>query len=450
MELLPISKLEDPGIYSMRVLWFTNCPLLPVTRHLVVAATVSGGWMGSLASALHSYPDLDLGAVSTSETDYPTFEADGVQYFNVHSLAAHGSMAAIYRRWFPDVEVTAGVRKCLEIIETFKPDVIHIHGTEEYYGLLSEKTSVPIVISVQGILALCELFYYGGFSCKDKLRDAFSFQFLRGVGLFHQHRYMKKLAGRERQIFKSCDHFIGRTQFDRDFVGLMNPDAAYYHCDEILRPVFYSREWCSPRSSKFTIFCISSGPAPLKGLDCLFHACKILKSNGIDNIELRIAGPIQNAPTWHILRRKIREPELSPDMVWLGPSSAETIASELERSNAFVLPSYVENSPNSLAEAMLIGTPCVAASAGGVPSLLTHGKDGLLFQPGDAYSLAGLLARIRQEPSLARSLSENAKTTARARHNPKKVVARMMEIYAAVRNHSLHENNRYTNEATHP
>jgi glycosyltransferase involved in cell wall biosynthesis len=167
-------------------------------------------------------------------------------------------------------------------------------------------------------------------------------------------------------------------------------------------------------------------------LDCLFNACQILKTNGFANIQLRIAGPIQNSPTWHILRRKIRTLNLAGEVVLLGGQSSDEMVSELERANIFVLPSYVENSPNSLTEAMLIGTPSIASYVGGVPTLITHGKDGLLFPSGDAYSLAGMIAKIRREPALARSISANARKTARVRQDPQKIAATMIQIYSEI------------------
>lgn len=423
----------------MRVLWFTNCALLPVTRKLGAPDPASGGWMASLALALQCYPDLQLGVASESEIDYEPFEADGIQFYNIYRPAKHGSLVSIYQRWFPKMDSTAGLRKCLDVVDRFQPDVIHVHGTEGYYGLLARESSIPLVVSIQGILSVCELFYFGGFTCTDKLQDAFSMRFLRGIDGFHQHHFLKQIAGRERQIFETCSHFIGRTEFDKNYAALLNPHAPYYHCDEILRTPFYSGKWNPESQGKFVIYCTSSGPAPHKGLDCLFLACHILKLNGIKNFEVRIAGPIRNSPTWPILRNKIQGLGLTADVVWLGPSSPETIVSELEKAHVFVLPSYVENSPNSLAEAMLIGTPCIASNVGGIPSLVTHNRDGLLFPSGDAYSLAAMIAKILREPAFARVLSENAKKTAHARHQPQKIADTMRSIYAEIQKESRYK-----------
>lgn len=42
------------------------------------------------------------------------------------------------------------------------------------------------------------------------------------------------------------------------------------------------------------------------------------------------------------------------------------------------MPSHIENSPNNLCEAMILGMPCIATDAGGTSTLLSNMKDGLL------------------------------------------------------------------------
>ena len=47
------------------------------------------------------------------------------------------------------------------------------------------------------------------------------------------------------------------------------------------------------------------------------------------------------------------------------------------KSHMYLCPSAIENSPNSLGEAMLLGVPCVAADVGGISSIFENGKDGI-------------------------------------------------------------------------
>src|SRR5581483_2952640 len=94
------------------------------------------------------------------------------------------------------------------------------------------------------------------------------------------------------------------------------------------------------------------------------------------------------------LRRRISGAALDSSIRHLGFLDADAMAGELRRAHVFALPSFMENSSNSLCEAMQVGLPCVASYAGGVPSLIEHGRTGLLFPPGDAPLLAEYIARI--------------------------------------------------------
>ena len=116
----------------------------------------------------------------------------------------------------------------------------------------------------------------------------------------------------------------------------------------------------------------------------------------------------------------------------LSALSAQQVAEELARAAAFVIPSFIENSPNSLAEAMLVGTPCVTSLVGGVPSMVEDGKSALGFQSGDSPCLAHCLRRLFASDALSDDLSAKARSLAATRHNQKVVVERQFETYRAI------------------
>jgi 2-deoxystreptamine N-acetyl-D-glucosaminyltransferase/2-deoxystreptamine glucosyltransferase len=112
-----------------------------------------------------------------------------------------------------------------------------------------------------------------------------------------------------------------------------------------------------------------------------------------------------------------------------GYLSAAQIAARLAEADAFVLPSHIENSSNSLLEAMTAGAPCVAASVGGVPSMLRHGVEGLLFRRGDACALARQLERVLDDHNLASRLGQAAAERARATCRPEDVARDTIRMY---------------------
>jgi len=87
------------------------------------------------------------------------------------------------------------------------------------------------------------------------------------------------------------------------------------------------------------------------------------------------------------------------------------VAAQLQRADAFVLPSLNENQPLALLQAMATGMPCIATNVGGMPEML-NGACGLLIPPGDVHSLGAAMERLIDEPSLGGTLGGAARTRA--------------------------------------
>ncbi|MBT3589738.1 MAG: GT4 family glycosyltransferase PelF [Candidatus Marinimicrobia bacterium] len=70
----------------------------------------------------------------------------------------------------------------------------------------------------------------------------------------------------------------------------------------------------------------------------------------------------------------------------------------LKKSSIFVLPSISEGQPNTILEAMSLGIPVVASNVGGIPELISHQRNGLLFDPKDVDGFVhGILTLLRDE-----------------------------------------------------
>ena len=101
-------------------------------------------------------------------------------------------------------------------------------------------------------------------------------------------------------------------------------------------------------------------------------------------------------------------------------------------SDIYIPTSHIENSSNSLCEAQLIGMPCIASFAGGTASLITNNYDGILYQNGDYFSLAGAILDLYNNTKCAIALGKNAKKTALKRHDRKTIVRDLVSIYQSV------------------
>jgi glycosyltransferase involved in cell wall biosynthesis len=109
-------------------------------------------------------------------------------------------------------------------------------------------------------------------------------------------------------------------------------------------------------------------------------------------------------------------------------TSPERLALQYSAANAFVCPSVQENLPNTVAEALACGTPCVAFGIGGLPELIDAGRNGFLAKPFDTRDLARCIQLALALPA------EAARTAARA-----KAEAMLAESTVAAGYRSLYE-----------
>jgi glycosyltransferase involved in cell wall biosynthesis len=416
---------------KMRVLWFTNIELPAVRRRLSCPVPSGGGWMESLRSALHSHASVQLGVAATGATPFEPFDEEGVRYFHLDTPPPRSGFRGVAERWHHRLDDDSVLAGASAVVERFEPDLIHVHGSEGPLGLLGDAMHIPLIISLQGLLIVYSRFYFGGLPCSEVARDVLSVKFVKGSGLVHAAWNMRAAAGRETRILKSCRYFAGRTEWDRSVVSVLNPGARYFRAEEVLRPEFYRHEWRAASDGPFVVY-TTGGSAPYKGLINLLDAVALLRESVRREIKLRVSGEIQGTSMWPIAQRALKRLRLENATTWLGSLSPVSIASELEGASVYVHPSMIDNSPNALAEAMIVGAPCVASSAGGIPSMIRDGTDGLLYGPNDVYSLAGRIAAIEANPALAARLGSNARARAQRRHDPGAIASATVDMYADV------------------
>jgi len=119
----------------------------------------------------------------------------------------------------------------------------------------------------------------------------------------------------------------------------------------------------------------------------------------------------------------------SPGLSWQGWLTPNEKRELLERASIFVLASTSEGLPVALLEAMSAGLAIAAADVGGVPDILTDGRDALFVPPGDADALADALARLATDAELRGRLGAAARERA-AGLDRAEIAARIERIYS--------------------
>ena len=195
-----------------------------------------------------------------------------------------------------------------------------------------------------------------------------------------------------------------RTQWDYAHTNSINPSVSYHHCGEILRDGFYnSPKWDGAKAKKYLIFC-SQGSVPIKGLHQVLRAISLL-SREFPEIHIRVAGQDitktgriygrNKLPGYgKILRSIMKRHNLDDRIKFLGMLNEEEMLREYLRASVFICPSSIENSPNSIGEAQILGVPTIASFVGGSPDMVVSGQSGLLYRFEEVEMLAEYIRQV--------------------------------------------------------
>ena len=401
----------------MKVLWITNTIFPAPSKALGIPAPVVGGWMYGLANHIATTENIKLAVATTyNGNEFKTFEIDGVFYY----------LLPCRTPWNYSKNLETFLQK---LCADFKPDVVHIHGTEYAHGLACMRAcpSLNYVVSIQGLVGVIARYYFAGLSLSELFKSITFRDMIRFDTLFQAKNKFIKRGGLEQEYIQRTQHVIGRTNWDYAHTKTINPTVIYHFCNETLRDGFYtSPKWNTTNKTDYTIF-LSQASYPIKGLHQVLKAIALLKKDFPD-IKVRVAG--QNITQTTTLMNKIKlsgygayiktlinQLKLHDQVQFIGSLTEEQMVTEYLNAHLFICPSSIENSPNSLGEAQLLGVPVIASYVGGIPDMVTHNESGLLYRFEEVEMLSEQIRHIFSDPILANYLSENGIKEATLRHD---------------------------------
>ncbi|MCG6190241.1 glycosyltransferase family 4 protein [Maribellus maritimus] len=415
----------------MKVLWITNTLFPAACEELDIPAPVVGGWMHSAANAIQKYykNELQLGiATPYAGDEYKTFKASGISYF----LIPGPQKAHLY-----DTEMEIYWK---QVTSEFAPDVVHIYGTEYPHGLsyVNACGGDNVVVFVQGMVSVYERYYFGSIPEKILRENVSLRDRIRKDSLFQQQKNMQIRAEYEKELLKKVNHIIGRTGWDRSHIWAINPKAKYHHNNDTLRAVFYNYEWSVDKIEKHSIF-LSQGHYPIKGLHQMIKAIPLILRKYPD-LKVYVAGNnfFSGVKKWKIsgygkyILSLIEKYNVKDQIVFTGILTEDEMCKRYLKSNVVVCPSSIENSPNSVGEAHMLGVPTIASYVGGITDLIEDNKTGLLYRFEEYEMLAQAVNKIFDDQNFAVSLSSAAKKPAITKYSTRKNADDIFSIYQQV------------------
>lgn len=417
----------------MKVLWLSNTPCGAV--EIIKGGSYFCGWMNSMEDAIRSHSEIELSVAYYSESDDAPFEYRGVRYFPLYIGKPGNALLRIYRRFVFDKSLDRRLDIVLSsVIDSLKPDIIHIHGTERSWGhIFDMNLNIPKAISIQGFLSPYSLKFFAGIPTAYVGKTERIYDRLRGSTFYRQYASMVYNARREREYLAKCKNVFGRTQWDKNVAYAINPDIRYFIVNEIMRKPFFNIERKVIFNPSSTLRIVSTMSDSLyKGFENVLQTAHILKSSGKTDFVWEVIGLSQDSKTVRFAEKYTGIKSSEVNISFRGSMDAEGIADVLIGCDVYVQNSHIENSPNSVCEAMLASLPVIASFAGGTSSIITDRVNGLLVQDGDPYACAGAIISLCDNPSYASELAGNAYETAIAKHTDEAAYNELLKAYTSI------------------
>jgi len=409
----------------MKLLWL--CNIIPgAVKEAVTGKAGNGLWVDHVLQDLRSREDLEIrifcpgsGAVS-GELD--------------ERCSYHTFLPKLPHQYMPELEDWF-----VSELDTFQPDVIHSWGVEYAHALAMAKAAERtgridrMAVSIQGLCGFIAGHYCEGIP--HGVQRSYTFRDLvRQDNLLQQQEKFRLRGELEKQTLRKVKHIIGRTCWDRACTAQVNPVARYHLCNETLRTPFYQDVWRYQDCRKHRIFAPGCS-YPVKGFHHLLAAAAEVAKRYPD-VTIAVPGksflktdPLRRSSYQKYLAELTKKYALENRIEFLGSLDAEGMKQAFLEANVFVLPSTIENSPNSLGEAMLLGLPCVAADVGGVTTMMTHGTEGFVYQSTAPYMLAHYIEQVFAMEERAQAMGAAARNHALKTHDPEKNLQDLLKIY---------------------
>lgn len=408
----------------MKILWISN-------RRLDVdkEGTFGGGWLTSLMHNLSKHDDVELSVCYTDKnlSQIREVTVDGVKHYGIPRKKN-------VLKYDKDVS-----RILCSIIDKFQPDIIHAQGTENANAIaaMRERPNYTYVVSIQGLLSRYAEHYVGGvpfpFTLDLTPRDLF-----HQDGPISKGKKFAKSSWYEIEMIEKANYVMARTSWDVACVKHIHRDVPIYSDLRVLRASFYQNQWSLNQCKPHSIF-VGNSLNQIKGLHYVLQALPLIRkvypdvhlyisSKDFTKIKSLKDFTMYQTYFWYI-KRLIKKLKIEDCITFMGVLNEKDMCDAFLNAHVFVLPSVIENSPNTLSEAAVLGVPTVASYIAGVPDLVEDGVNGFLYSYDEYYIMADRIIRIFENDDLALSLSSNLREKARRMYNADKNTDLVYQAY---------------------
>ena len=362
---------------------------------------IDGGVAGAaryLVEEFRKHPDLKVTVIAPGSRIGQT-TPEQWENVTIYRLGKKGLW-----RFLPGTLYTifAGKRQIKSLLRQINPDIVHFQG----FTYLAANCRQANLLTIHGIAE----------------QDA-GWDNRWGILRRPRRLFMKLIEGYAR---RRIPHVVYLSEYTKQFMPAKNELQKTWLIENPVVESFFDveRSFVPGR-----IFCCAR-IRPLKNILGLIEAFARIAGR-FPNAHLRIAGTPER-DYLEACEKQAENSHVKNRVFLLSNISISDVQHEFAKANCLVVPSFQENAPLSIAEAMAAGVPVVASNVGGIPEMIEDGKTGLLIDPYKPKSISDAILKILSDETFARSLGRSAKETAKKRFTASRACEKTLQAYREV------------------
>ena len=320
----------------------------------------------------------------------------------------------------------AAAEQVRQAIRDIRPSVVHAHNTLPLFSpsiySASAAEGVPVVQTLHNYRVVCPAatLFRDGAPCEDCVGRAVPWP-----GVLHAcYQHSRVTSGVVATMlarqhlgdgWRHVSLFIALTEFARRIFirGGLPADRIR------VKPNFVEPD-PGRREGERDGFLFVGRLAPEKGIEVLLRAWEAVPRE----VTLTVAG---DGPLRDLVERCATD---ATNIHFIGQCEPSKIIDLMGTARALIFPSiWYEGQPITILEAFAAGLPVLASRIGGVSELVEEGRNGLLFNPGDAAALADRIRELHANPPLTARMGDEARSTYLVKYTGSRNYQLLMDLY---------------------
>lgn len=361
-------------------------------------------WITHTLRVFEDRDDLELHIVSPHEyiSGVKEYEKSGVHYhfFNPY-IPIWGRHWPGFFKWDVWTNYARNKRIVRRIVDSIKPDLIHLQGAENpYYSstALQYLDRYPVVVNFQ----------------------RFALDIIQNADDKSETRVRI-----EKKLWENARYFTVRTQVMESEFRKFRPDAKLYW-------VNYARaEMPKESPEKIYDLVFYARINKIKGIEDLLEAVALLKNSGTPYTAC-VMGPVSEQYLTY-LKQKAGKLGIAKLISWKGQLPTQNqVHLEALKARICVLPTHKDVIPGTIIESMQLGLPVVSYKAGSIPELNEERENVLLSDIGDIEGIVKSIKRLLTDDDLYKTMSQRGIECIRERYSNQSVLKQHLDCYRDV------------------